>query len=203
MLLMPRSRNAFTVCAFQQHGRRAIVPTALRLSPMKSSFPPIVRADARVLILGSLPGEASLAAGQYYANPRNQFWRLIEAIGASPMPADYAARLQRLAELRIGLWDSVATAERAGSLDAAIRNPLANALADLALGLPKLRAIAFNGAAAAKIGRPALAAVPVPLIVLPSSSPAHAVAFETKAAAWRTLREYLQASGTISPQMRF
>ena len=93
---------------------------------------PVGSADARLLILGSLPGEASLAAQRYYAHPTNQFWRLLgQAIGEDLAALDYDLRLERLAERDIALWDVVAQARRAGSLDGAIRAATPNALADL------------------------------------------------------------------------
>ena len=98
----------------------------------KASFPPIVAPDTRVLILGSLPGERSLAEGRYYAHPRNLFWRLVgEAIGRDLEGLGYEARLEALLAARIGLWDTVASAMRTGSLDAAIREAEHNPLTEL------------------------------------------------------------------------
>ena len=112
------------------------------------------RADARLFILGSLPGDASLAARRYYAHPQNHFWRLLGgAIGEDLAGLDYEARLQRLAARRIGLWDVIGSARRSGSLDQAIRGAGHNPLADYFAGFADLEAIAFNGAAAAAIGR--------------------------------------------------
>src|SRR6185312_9167260 len=89
---------------------------------VKAGLPPIARPDARLFILGSLPGDASLAAGRYYAHPTNQFWRLLGlTIGNELQILDYDARLQQLADCRIGLWDVIASASRRGSLDQAIR----------------------------------------------------------------------------------
>ena len=159
----------------------------------KSSFAPIVAPDTRVLVLGSLPGEASLAAERYYAHPQNQFWRLIGGvIGQDIASLDYDARLASLLAGGVGLWDTVASALREGSLDAALRAVEGNALGNLVASLPALRAIGFNGAAAAKIGRRALGDTPLALIDLPSSSPAHArMSFEEKAQRWKSLREFL------------
>lgn len=159
---------------------------------LKRSFPPVVDAGTRVLVLGSLPGEESLAHQRYYANPRNQFWRLIgEVIRADLVPLEYDARLEALLRARVGLWDSVETATREGSLDAAIRDHRPNALLDLARGLPELRGIAFNGGTSARIGMKALAGVPAALVPLPSSSPAYTLAFEKKREAWIKLRGLL------------
>lgn len=160
----------------------------------KSSFAPVVDEHTRVLILGSLPGEASLAAARYYANPRNQFWRLVGAVIAEDIAAqDYDRRLARLRAHGIGLWDSIGSATRTGSLDTAIRNVAPNALARLVATLPQLKCVAFNGAKSASIGAPQLAgAGDLPTLRLPSSSPAHAaLTFEGKLAEWTKLRKFL------------
>ena len=121
---------------------------------VKAGLPPIARADARLFILGSLPGDASLAARQYYAHPTNQFWRLLGgAIGEDLQALAYEARLERLAKRRIGLWDVIASATRRGSLDQAIRLAEHNQLEHLLHDFPDLRAIAFNGTTAAAVGR--------------------------------------------------
>src|SRR3954449_1063734 len=110
--------------------------------------------DARLFILGSLPGDASLAAQRYYAHPSNQFWRLLGAtIGDELQPLPYEERLARLAERRIGLWDVIASASRRGSLDQAIREAEHNRIQHLLHDFPNLRAIAFNGSSSAAMGR--------------------------------------------------
>lgn len=155
----------------------------------KAGFPPVVDANTRVLILGSLPGEASLAVQQYYGNPRNAFWRLMEGVLDTPLvPLDYEARLAALLAHGVGLWDVIAEAERPGSLDAAIRDPAANDLLQLIETLPALRAVAFNGGTAAKLGGKMIGER-IPTIALPSSSPAHAArTFAQKAEAWSALK---------------
>jgi hypoxanthine-DNA glycosylase len=160
---------------------------------VKRSFAPVADERTRLLVLGSLPGEESLARARYYANPRNHFWRLMsEVIGADLVGLAYEARLDQLLGARVGLWDSVGTATRPGSLDGAIRLHSANALRELADSLPALRAIAFNGGTSARIGMKALGANPPwPLLLLPSSSPAFTLAYERKLEAWLALRDYL------------
>ena len=160
---------------------------------LKRSFPPVVDERTRVLLLGSLPGEQSLARGQYYANPRNQFWRLVGAVIGEPLDGlDYEARLARLLEARIGLWDTVESAVRTGSLDGNIRGHKASDLPRLVSALPELRAVGFNGGKSAALGMPQLAgAEGLALIALPSSSPAYTLAFESKLAAWMELRRFL------------
>jgi len=140
-------------------------------------LPPIVRADCRVLILGSFPGVASLAAGRYYAHPRNRFWPVLQAIWPQrPMPqagtgADEVGAW--LAECGLGLWDVIARCDRAGSLDSAIRDAEMNDVAALARKLPALRAIVHNGGESARHGRH-LDALGLPRLILPSTSPANA-----------------------------
>jgi hypoxanthine-DNA glycosylase len=161
----------------------------------KTSFPAVADAHTRLLVLGSLPGEASLRAAQYYAHPQNQFWRLMEAVVERPLAGrPYEERLEILREARIGLWDVIRQARRAGSLDAAIRDHMPNRLAGLIADLPDLRAIAFNGGKASQIGRRELGGMEgaPALITLPSSSPAHAaMSFVRKQAAWVALRTFL------------
>lgn len=164
------------------------------MTERKSCFAPVADARTRVLILGSLPGEASLAAARYYANPRNQFWRLAGAVIEVDLVAqDYDQRLESLLAHHVGLWDSIGSATRAGSLDTAIRDVAPNALANLAASLPQMRCIAFNGAKSASIGVVQLVgAGDFDVLRLPSSSPAHAaLTFEAKLAEWTKLRKFL------------
>lgn len=161
---------------------------------MHHCFPPVIREDTKLLVLGSLPGRASLAAGRYYANPRNLFWRLIgAAVGRELERLDYEDRLAALLDAGVGLWDTVASAERPGSLDANIRLHEASDLATLVATLPSLRAIAFNGATAARIGRKELGETRgLSLVDLPSSSPAYAsLPYEKKRARWMRLGDFL------------
>lgn len=149
--------------------------------------------DARVLILGSLPGEASLAARRYYAHPRNRFWHLAgKAIGFDLAALGYEQRLEALRARRIALWDTVASAHRIGSGDAAIREAEHAPLTDLVATLPELRAVAFNGRKSAVIGRPQLARSDLALIDLPSSSPAYAaMPLAEKERLWARLADFL------------
>jgi hypoxanthine-DNA glycosylase len=159
---------------------------------IKHGLPPIAGADAGLFILGSLPGDASLAARCYYAHPTNQFWRLLGgAIGEELQPLAYEERLARLRARRIGLWDVIASAERPGSLDQAIRSAGHNPLHRLLDEFPRLEAIAFNGSTAATTGRRLMgAASRIRLIDLPSSSAANTRPFAQKAAAWAVLGEF-------------
>lgn len=156
---------------------------------VKRAFDPVVDANTRLLILGSLPGDASLKAAQYYGHPQNGFWRLVGGvIGIDLVALPYAERLAALKAAGVGLWDVIASAERPGSLDAAIRNAEAADLNRLIDSLPALRAIGFNGGTAARLGRRSLTPRPkLHLINLPSSSPAYTRPLAEKAVAWAAL----------------
>lgn len=159
----------------------------------KSSFPPVVAPDTRLLVLGSLPGESSLAAQRYYAHPRNLFWHLMgPVIGADLATLSYDERLAALLNAKVGLWDTVASAVRPGSLDVAIREEEHTPLAEFVRTLPHLRAVAFNGAKSAKIGMRLLAGTNLALVPLPSSSPAHAaMPLADKERLWIALTKFL------------
>lgn len=163
------------------------------MSARLTGLPPVVDRRARVLILGSFPSAASLAAGQYYAHPQNQFWRILGAVIERPLKEmDYSARIAAVQAAGIAIWDVYASCERPGSLDSAIRNPIANDLAalkkcpeDRTAPAPALRRICFNGRTAARRLRE-MEALGYQAVVLPSTSPAHAgMTFEEKLARWR------------------
>lgn len=160
----------------------------------KRCFPPVVDERTRLLVLGSLPGEKSLEIQQYYGHRQNKFWELLGVVISVDLRSlKYGARLAALREYGIGLWDVIAEAERAGSLDASICNAFNNELTELVETLPNLRAIGFNGGTAARLGRKQLQAstAQLSLIDLPSSSPAHTIGFEPKLQVWRQLANYL------------
>jgi hypoxanthine-DNA glycosylase len=159
---------------------------------LKRAFDPVVDANTRLLILGSLPGDASLKAGQYYGHPQNGFWRLVGGVIAVDLVAlPYPDRLEALKGAGVGLWDVIASARRPGSLDGSIRNAEASDLNRLIDGLPALRAVAFNGGTAARLGRRSMTArADLDLINLPSSSPAYTRPFAEKAAAWSVLGRF-------------
>ena len=151
-----------------------------------TGLPPVIDSRARVLILGSFPSAASLAAQQYYAHPQNQFWRILgAAIGQPLKEMDYAARLVAVQAAGIGIWDVFASCERAGSLDSAIRDARPNPLAALKESAPRLRRVCCNGRMAARRVRE-VEALGFEALILPSTSPAHAgMNFAEKLARWR------------------
>ncbi|HKY82511.1 MAG TPA: DNA-deoxyinosine glycosylase [Sphingobium sp.] len=160
----------------------------------KAAFPPSVDEGTRLLILGSLPGDASIRQGEYYAHRGNAFWTLMgDLLGEDLRATPYALRLKRLRARGVGLWDVIESADRPGSLDSAIRGAELRDLAGFTARLPLLKAIAFNGKTAALHGRRQIGErADLTLIDLPSSSGAHAMlSREKKAEAWRVLRDWI------------
>jgi double-stranded uracil-DNA glycosylase len=171
---------------------------SLSTEPAKRSFPPVVDARSRVLVLGTLPGEESLRRQQYYAHPRNLFWPIIFALFDATPLADYAERLAFVAAHRIAMWDVCELGEREKSADTAIRLERPNAIDRLLDEHPLIRAVAFNGTTARRLydrhfpRRPELA-----YLALPSTSPAHAtIGFAGKLEQWAALRAVFDASGS-------
>ncbi len=156
---------------------------------------PIATPDARILILGSLPGDVSLGAGQYYAHPRNHFWMLVGlVINRDLVGMDYPDRIAALQSAGIALWDVVAAADRPGSLDMHIANVELNDICSITRSLPDLRLVAFNGKKAALLGRHAFKDLQIETMILPSSSPAHAVSLTTKEGAWSFIKPFLSTA---------
>lgn len=149
-------------------------------------LPPVIDRQARVLVLGSFPSEASLAAQQYYAHRQNQFWRVLAAVIGQPLPdMDYAARQAAVKAAGLAIWDVYRRCSREGSLDSAIRAAEPNDLSSLKRFAPQLRRVCFNGRTAARLLRQ-VEALGYEARVLPSTSPAHAgLRFEAKLAQWR------------------
>lgn len=149
-------------------------------------LPPVIARHSRLVVLGSFPGVASLQAQQYYGHPRNHFWPLLGALwGVDLVALPYAKRLAEIRRRGLGLWDVYAGCRRQGSLDSAIEEPEFNDLASLRRRAPGLRLVAHNGGESARAMRRVLA-LGLPVVQLPSSSPANASwSFERKLAAWR------------------
>lgn len=155
------------------------------------SFAPVVSVHARVLVLGSMPGVASLDADRYYAHPRNLFWPIVGTLFGFDPALPYDARLTRLTACGVALWDVAGECVRPGSLDARIEagSVVANDIVGLLARYRGITRIRFNGAAAETLFRrhvlPTLGSAPG-LQRLPSTSPAYAaMGFEAKLAAWR------------------
>ena len=167
------------------------------MSELLTGLPPVVGRETRLVVLGSFPGAASLAAGQYYAHPRNQFWPIVgQLLGADLATLEYDARIALIEQLGLGLWDIYARCRREGSLDAAIEDGELNDLSSLRRRAPQLVAVAHNGGESARAMR-VTAALGLIVHRLPSTSPANASwSFERKLAAWRSA---FQATGIPTP----
>ncbi|HYR05784.1 MAG TPA: DNA-deoxyinosine glycosylase [Gallionella sp.] len=158
------------------------------------SFAPVEKVDARILILGSMPGEASLRAGQYYAHPQNLFWRIMgELLGTDPA-SPYEQRIQALKSARIALWDVLHSCRRKGSLDSDIDGGslVPNDFAGFFHSHPQITLVFFNGAKAEEYYRkhvlPGIEIEPLEYLRLPSTSPANAsISYERKLEAWRSV----------------
>lgn len=157
-------------------------------------FAPVWRADARLLILGSMPSVESLSQSFYYAHPRNAFWPMMAEILGEPRPETAEEKGRMLTRHRIALWDTVRSCERSGSLDSAIRSAEANDFEDLYRNCPQLRHVFFNGAAAQQLYERLVARADARFCFrrLPSTSPAYTLKYEAKRAAWaRAVKEAL------------
>jgi hypoxanthine-DNA glycosylase len=159
-------------------------------APRLLGLPPVAGRDARLLVLGSFPGAASLAAQQYYAHPRNHFWPILAVLWRTDLLAlPYAQRIAEVRRRGLAVWDVYAACRREGSLDSAIEQAEPNDLAALAARLPRLAAIAHNGGESARAMR-LTRALGLPVHRLPSTSPANASwSFERKLVAWRAVFE--------------
>jgi hypoxanthine-DNA glycosylase len=160
----------------------------------KRCFAPVIDERARLLVLGSLPGDKSLAVQEYYGNRQNRFWSLMsEVLGVDLVSLGYSARLATLLQHGVGLWDVVAEAHRPGSSDSKIRNRDDNDLLGLLSRFPNIRVLAFNGGTAARLGIKKLGAhaSSYRIVQLPSSSPAYTLAYTEKLSQWRTLTSTL------------
>jgi hypoxanthine-DNA glycosylase len=157
-------------------------------TPLLHGLPPIIDDDARLLILGNMPSVISLAAQEYYANPRNAFWRITGAIFGFDALAPYAERTAALRANGVAVWDVLRACRRVGSLDSAVETDsmVANDFASLFDNYPRITGVLFNGAAAEKnFTRLVRIGPDLDYRRLPSTSPAQTMRYEDKLAAWR------------------
>lgn len=164
---------------------------------LKNVLPPVISLSSKVLIVGSMPGKQSLEKQQYYGNPRNHFWPIIGEILEVEIPQDYEQRLTLLKSNHIGLWDTIESCERKGSLDATIRNEKPNDFKALFKNYPNIELVLFNGTKAFEVFKKHIG-----LDVLdgrayqkmPSTSPIpgkNIKSFEEKLQDWRVMHSYL------------
>jgi hypoxanthine-DNA glycosylase len=154
--------------------------------PVLIGLPPVLAPHTRLLVLGSFPGVASLAAQQYYGHPRNQFWPIVGALfKVDLMAMPYEPRIAAVRERGLGIWDAYASCRRIGSLDSAIEAPQFNDFGTAQRIAPHIALVVHNGAESAR-ALPHVQALGWPALRLPSTSPANASwSLERKLAAWR------------------
>lgn len=153
-----------------------------------TGLPPVSGSDPRILILGSFPSQKSLAWGQYYGNPRNHFWSIMEALFTIRMDLPYASRIRQVTEHGIALWDVVGSCSRPTSADARIAGPVFNDIAGFTAAHPGLQLIVLNGSTAGRFYRKIGTGIPVTSVILPSTSPANAaMSIDEKVRRWSAL----------------
>ncbi len=157
------------------------------------SFPPLCGNNPEVLILGSIPGIESLRVQQYYGHPRNAFWKIMAELIAEELPGEYDKRKLMLIRHGIALWDVISACRREGSLDQNIRNPEPNDIRGLFSRFPSIRAVFCNGSKAGELfRRHVVLPENIRLFRLPSTSPAHAIAYEKKLEAWKVIADFIR-----------
>lgn len=156
---------------------------------------PVIDEHTRVLIVGSFPSAISLTRNEYYANPRNDFWRIMSMVLNMPPDLAYESRIRYLLEMHVGLWDVITSCTRPGSLDTSIRNPIASDIDSLLFRYPKITTIITNGRKAESEMKKIFGSfsekehsLNIRRMYLPSTSPAHAIRLADKAKAWMILR---------------
>ncbi len=170
----------------------------LHIDVRQAGLPPVIDERCKILIVGSFPSKISLAQNEYYANPRNDFWRLITRVLNMPQNISYPVRIQFLLDHHIGLWDVIGSCQRTGSSDTAIRNSISSDIPSLLNQYPKIIAIVANGRKAESGLMKVMkemdrsTSVHIQQIYLPSSSPAHAIRIEEKTDAWMVLQALIQ-----------
>lgn len=153
---------------------------------MITSFPPFVNSDTETLILGTMPGIASLEKQEYYAHPRNHFWKIIYTLfDKLPVSENFNEKIGFLQSHRIGLWDVLENCERKGSLDIHIKNQTENDFENLFQKFPRITKIVFNGKESHRYFVKKFGQMEgITYYVMPSTSPANTMSFENKLKTW-------------------
>ncbi|WP_026713577.1 DNA-deoxyinosine glycosylase [Flavobacterium daejeonense] len=157
------------------------------------SFPPFVNKETKILILGTMPGIASLEKQQYYAHPRNHFWKILFTILEKTVVSEiYEERIQLLTRNKIGIWDVLQNCERKGSLDIHIKNQQANDFEKLFEEYPAIKTIVFNGKESHRYFIKSFGKIKgITYHVMPSTSPANTMSFEKKLKSWSVVFDNL------------
>lgn len=157
-----------------------------------SSFPPIISNDAKILILGSVPGVKSLEMQEYYAHPQNKFWKIIFELFNENFSEDYLEKIKILKKNKIAVWDVIDSCERVGSLDTTIKNEESNDILQLLKKYQNIKTIFCNGGKSYQnlqkiVGKN----FEIPIYLLPSTSPLHTISFEKKLESWKIIKTFL------------
>ena len=157
-----------------------------------SSFPPIISNDAKILILGSVPGVKSLEMQEYYAHPQNKFWKIIFELFNENFSEDYLEKIKILKKNKIAVWDVIDSCERVGSLDTTIKNEESNDILQLLKKYQNIKTIFCNGGKSYKnlqkiVGKN----FEIPIYLLPSTSPLHTISFEKKLESLKIIKTFL------------
>ncbi|MDD3244079.1 MAG: DNA-deoxyinosine glycosylase [Eubacteriales bacterium] len=170
------------------------------------SFSYAINEQCRVLVLGTMPGIASLRKQEYYGHPRNAFWPILASWGGFLADSPYEERLRRLNASGVALWDVAQTCVRKGSLDADIRRERPNDIAGLLAAHPAVQAVIFNGKGAQKLFEKHIGTKSLPGITFfcaPSTSPAYTLGYAEKKTAWHNiLNEAMEESVCMQPLPR-
>ena len=151
------------------------------------SFPPIADLQSKVLILGTMPGKESLRSNAYYAHPQNAFWKIVFTLFNLPFSTDYQIKQELLLKNGIALWDVLESCTRSSSLDTDIKREYPNDIQKFLAAHQNISVIYFNGQGAAGYFRKYFPEINLPVLTLPSTSPAHAIKWEAKLEAWKTI----------------
>ena len=168
------------------------------MQPIQNSLSPIVDERTTVLVIGSMPGKQSLEKQQYYGNPRNHFWPIIGQLFDMEIPENYEQKLELLRSKRIGLWDSIQSCERQGSLDATIKNEIPNDFHTFFQQYPQIQLVLFNGGKSFDVFKKYVGLTLLEgrdFQKMPSTSPIpgkNIKSFDEKVEAWGIIKQYLE-----------
>lgn len=166
-----------------------MTPPLHRTPGISCGLPPVTGPRPRVLILGSFPSMLSLAHGEYYGNPVNRFWGVMEELFGISAKLPYPERSRLLTQEGIALWDVISSCSRPGSADSRIKNPVKNDIAGFIHNHPSVRLVALNGSTAGRLYHRSAGVEGLPSVILPSTSPANArITFEEQVKAWGIVR---------------
>lgn len=162
---------------------------------MINSFPALADENSKILVLGTMPGVQSIEKQQYYAHPQNAFWKILFTLfDELPVPPEFELRKKLLIENGIALWDVLESCHREGSLDSNIKNGIPNKIRELLAAYPNIKTVVFNGKESHRLFVKTFGdSIVLPQIVMPSTSPANTMKFETKLESWSIIKKYLAA----------